>query len=128
MILDKVLTNSSDVLHKVLNSLNAPESLLLTYLNQHCFNIYISNAFYRNLLDTKFDVFQADLGIFLALRILFNKKISKIDATAMNQVILNKLIQKKIPIIRKRVFLYIGFLYRTVTPGIDNCFKILSKL
>lgn len=99
MILNKVLTNQNDVLNKVLGSLDKQESLLLTYLNQHCFNIYISNAYYRNLLDTKFDVFQADLGIFLALKILFNKKISKIDATAMNQVILNKLIQKKIPLV-----------------------------
>ena len=99
MILDKVLTNPSDVLHKVLNSLNAPESLLLTYFNQHCFNIYIRNKDYRRLLDTKFDIYQADLGVFLALKILFRRKINRIDATAMNQVILDELIQEKIPLI-----------------------------
>ena len=70
MILDKVLTNPSDVLHKVLDSLDKHESLLLTYLNQHCFNIYHSNKKYRKLLDAKFDVYQADQGIFLALKYL----------------------------------------------------------
>ena len=98
MILNKLLTDPKDVVHKVLNSIEKRESLLLTYLNQHCFNIYSSNKKYRKLLDAQFSVYQADLGIFLALKYLFGKKINKIDATAMNQLILNDLIEKKIPL------------------------------
>jgi len=99
MILNKVLANPSDVLNKVLNSLDIQESLLLTYLNQHCFNIYSSNDDYKKLLDTKFDIYQADLGVFLALKILLNKKINRIDATAMNKLILDELIRGKIPLV-----------------------------
>ena len=98
MIFNKVLTNPNDVLYKVLDSIDERESLLLTYFNQHCFNIYSSNVDYRIMLDTKFNIYQADLGVFMAMKILFNRKINRIDATAMNQVILDKLIQKKIPL------------------------------
>ena len=99
MIFNKALTNPGDVLNKVLNSLDIQESLLLTYFNQHCFNIYSCNVDYRKLLDTIFDIYQADLGVFLALKILFKRKINRIDATAMNQVIMDELIRGKIPLV-----------------------------
>src|SRR3972149_5082545 len=98
MILNKLLTDPKDVLHKVLDSIERKESLLLTYLNQHCFNIYCKNNGFRKLLDTKFNVYQADLGVFLAVKFLYNREIQKIDATAMNQLILNELIKNKIPL------------------------------
>lgn len=98
MIFNKLITNPKDVVQKVLDSIERRELLIITYLNQHCFNIYYSNKNYRKLLDTKLNVYQADLGIYLALKFIFNKKINRIDATAMNQLILNELIQKKIPL------------------------------
>ncbi len=98
MILNNVLKEPSHILKKVTDSIDGQQLLLLTYLNQHCFNIYCSNKEYRKLLDTLFTVYQADQGIFLALKYLFGKKLNKIDATAMNQLILNELIKKKIPL------------------------------
>jgi N-acetylglucosaminyldiphosphoundecaprenol N-acetyl-beta-D-mannosaminyltransferase len=98
MIFNKLLTDPKDVLHKVLDSIERKESLLLTYLNQHCFNIYCKNNGFRKLLDTKFNVYQADLGVFLAVKFLYKREIQKIDATAMNQLILNELIKNKIPL------------------------------
>jgi N-acetylglucosaminyldiphosphoundecaprenol N-acetyl-beta-D-mannosaminyltransferase len=99
MILNKLLTDQREVINKVTDSIDGQQSLLLTYLNQHCFNIYNSNKEYRKLLDTQFTIYQADHGMFLALKYLFGKKINKIDATAMNQIILNELIKKKISLI-----------------------------
>jgi len=99
MILNKLLTDYREVKNKVSESISGQNSLLLTYFNQHSFNIYGSNCDYRNLLDTKFTIYQADQGIFLALKYLFSKKINKIDATMMNQQILNELILKKIPLV-----------------------------
>jgi len=99
MILNKLITEPKDVLHKVLDSIERRESLLLTYLNQHCFNIYHENKDYRKLLDAKFDVYQADLGIYFALKYLRAEKINRIDATAMNEMILIELIKRKISIV-----------------------------
>jgi N-acetylglucosaminyldiphosphoundecaprenol N-acetyl-beta-D-mannosaminyltransferase len=98
MIFNKLLTDPKDVLQKVLESIQRKEPLLLTYLNQHCFNIYCRNNDYREMLDKKFNVYQADLGVYLAVKFLYKREIQKIDATAMNQLILNDLIKNKIPL------------------------------
>lgn len=97
MIFNKLLSNPKDILQKVLESIQRKESLLLTYLNQHCFNVYCKNKDYSELLDSKFDVYQADLGVYLAVKFLFKRKFQKIDATAMNQLILTELVKNEIP-------------------------------
>jgi len=44
-------------------------------------------------------VYQADLGVFFAIKFLEDKKkVKKIDATAMNEMIMNELVDKKIPL------------------------------
>ena len=98
MIFNKLITHPEEVVQKVLDSIERQEQLLLTYLNQHCFNIYANDNEYRNLIDNQFISYQADLGMFLALKYVYGKKLIKIDATAMNQVILKELIEKKIPL------------------------------
>jgi len=98
MIFNKLLTNPKDVVHKILNSIQRRDSLLLTYLNQHCFNIYYKNKDYSQLLDTKFEVYQADLGVYLALRFLHNKKINRIIGTDLNEMLLNELFKQKVSI------------------------------
>lgn len=99
MILNRLLTEQKEVLQKVLHSIEKKESLKLTYLNQNCFNIYCKNKDYKKLLDTKFEVYQADLGIFLALKFLFKKNLTRINATEMNKLIMDGLIQNKIPLL-----------------------------
>ena len=100
MIFDNLLTDSREIQQLVLDSIEKNESLLLTYFNQHCFNIYKEDKKYQQLLDSKFKVYQADLGVFLAIKFLEDKKsVKKIDATAMNEVIMNELVENKIPLI-----------------------------
>lgn len=99
MIFDNLLTNSKKIKQLVLDSIEKNESLLLTYFNQHCFNIYNEDQTYQQILNTKFKVYQADLGVFLAIKFLEPIKVKKIDATAMNETIMNELVEKKIPLI-----------------------------
>jgi N-acetylglucosaminyldiphosphoundecaprenol N-acetyl-beta-D-mannosaminyltransferase len=99
MIFNKLLTDPKDVVLKVLESIEREESLLLTYFNQHCFNVYNCNEDYKKLLDTKFDVYQADFGVYLALKYLWQRKVKRIDATAMNEKILNELSNKNMPFV-----------------------------
>jgi exopolysaccharide biosynthesis WecB/TagA/CpsF family protein len=61
-------------------------------------NIYYKNKDYGQLLDTKFDVYQADLGVYLALRFLYNKKINRIIGTDLNEMLLNELFKQKVSI------------------------------
>jgi exopolysaccharide biosynthesis WecB/TagA/CpsF family protein len=98
MILDKALTNTEDVLHKVLDSLVKQESLLLTYFNHHCFNIYYDDETYRTVIRNDFEIYQADLGIYLALRFFFGRKINRIIGTDLNETLLKELINRNISI------------------------------
>ena len=95
MIFNKLLKEPEEVLNNVILSIERNQSFLLTYFNQHCFNIYCKNEVYKKVIDSYFDAYQADLGVFLALKFLEKEKISRIDATEMNQVIMNELIKKK---------------------------------
>jgi N-acetylglucosaminyldiphosphoundecaprenol N-acetyl-beta-D-mannosaminyltransferase len=99
MIFNKLLTDPKNVLQRVFDSIEKQEQQLITYLNQHCFNIYYENDVYRKVLDKKFIVYQADVGVFLALKFLLKEKLKRIDATEMNKLILDKLIKKNIPLV-----------------------------
>ena len=98
MIFDKLLLDPGQIVELIVVSLKKSKPLLLTYFNQHCFNVYWEDANYRHLLDNKFETFQADLGIFLAFKFFKKKKVKRIDATAINQKIINLLIQENISI------------------------------
>jgi N-acetylglucosaminyldiphosphoundecaprenol N-acetyl-beta-D-mannosaminyltransferase len=98
MIFDCLVKDPKDILKKILESIDRREKLLVTYLNQHCFNIYCENKDYGEILDNNFLVYQADLGVYLALKYLFNNSVDKIDATEMNQLVLDSLIKKNIPV------------------------------
>jgi N-acetylglucosaminyldiphosphoundecaprenol N-acetyl-beta-D-mannosaminyltransferase len=99
MILNKVLSNPNDVLNKVLDSLDKQESLLLTYLNQHCFNVYYDDEAYRNLIEEKFNAYQADLGVYIAAKFLNHSDPRRIGSTAINENIIKELIARNIPVV-----------------------------
>lgn len=99
MIFDKLLTDPKEITGLVIDSIEKNVSLLLTYLNQNCFNIYTEDKAYSQILDKKFKIYQADLGVYLATKFLERKKIKRIDATAINEMIINVLIEKEIPLI-----------------------------
>ncbi len=97
MIFDKLLLNSEEIKQNVLNSIKRKESLLLTYLNQHCLNIYFKDKAYKKLIDTNFTAYQADVGVYFAMKLFGKKNIERIDATAMNEKILNEIIRDEFP-------------------------------
>lgn len=98
MIFNRLITDPHKVVNEVREAIDEQKLLLLTYLNQHCYNVYCSNNEYRKLLDTIFTVYQADQGVYLSLKYLFGLKVKKIDATKMNQQLLDELILRKISI------------------------------
>lgn len=81
MLFNKIIKTESEVLNIVIDSISTNENLLLTYLNQHCFNIYYSNSYYRDLLDNSFTVFLDGVGVYSALKFLGYKNIQKFNAT-----------------------------------------------
>lgn len=68
------------------------KKLLITYLNQHCFNIYYSDKKYSELLDNHFLVYADGIGINYASRYLINRKYKNFNATELNEKILDLII------------------------------------
>ena len=98
MIFDNLLLHPEEIKKTLQYSLERNESLLLTYFNQNCLNVYCKNPDYKKLIDNSFKVYQADIGVYFILKIFGEKNIERIDATAMNELLLNELIKNKIPI------------------------------
>lgn len=76
-----LLINVDKINNIILDSARDTNSLLLTYLNQHCFNNYIDDKKYRKILDQKFTVFIDGVGVYFALKFLGYKDVEKFNAT-----------------------------------------------
>lgn len=81
MLFDKIIKTETKVLEIVTNELTNKENLILTYLNQHCFNIYNSNKEYKYLLDNTIKVFTDGIGIHTASKFLGYREAKKFNAT-----------------------------------------------
>ena len=98
MIFDKIIKVENEAKSIVKESLNKNSNLLLTYFNQHCFNIYFSNKSYRNLIDSHFLCYLDGIGIYLALKLFGYKNVRKFNASDLNDIILSELINRRIKI------------------------------
>lgn len=95
-IFDTLIVTENEILSLVDSHLNNHRKLLLTYLNQHCFNIYCSNKKYKNLLDNKFLVYADGAGIKFALRFIMRKNYIRFNATDLNEKIMEILLKRNI--------------------------------
>ncbi len=66
---------------------------LITYLNQHCYNIYSTNKVYKNLIDNHFNTYIDGIGIYLALKLLGYNVVKRFNATDLNEKIFKLLAQ-----------------------------------
>jgi N-acetylglucosaminyldiphosphoundecaprenol N-acetyl-beta-D-mannosaminyltransferase len=98
MIFRKLLSSPEAVTEKVFDSVKLNKSLLLTYFNQHCFNVYYEDEAYRNLIEQKFTAYQADLGVYFAAKFLNHSDPKRLESTAINESILKTLIAQNIPV------------------------------
>jgi len=94
-LFSKIIIQESELLWIVNNSLDSKNHYLITYLNQHCFNIYSTNKIYKKLLDEKFMVYVDGFGINLVLKFLFGRKNKKFNATDLNEKIMELLLKRK---------------------------------
>ncbi len=92
----KIIIQESKLLEIVNKSFYSQNHFLITYINQHCFNIYTTNNEYRNLIEDKFVVYADGIGINLVSRFLFGKKYNNFNATDLNEKIMDSLFKSGI--------------------------------
>lgn len=95
MIFDKLITDEGLVIQLVSEAVEKRMGCLITYFNQHCYNIYFSDKSYKELIDKKFTTYIDGTGIGFALK-LFGRKISSpFNASDLNEKLFNYFIDKK---------------------------------
>jgi len=95
---DKILKEEKLVLEKILNAFNKNENIILTYFNQHCFNIYCENQEYKQIVDKHFSIHLDGIGIYFAAKFLSFEGIELYNATDMNKKIISYLGESNIPL------------------------------
>jgi N-acetylglucosaminyldiphosphoundecaprenol N-acetyl-beta-D-mannosaminyltransferase len=96
LIFSKLITSENEIFSAIDSSTSNNSKLLVTYLNQHCFNIYCSDSAYRNLLENHFKVYADGAGINFAYRFLWQKHYVHFNATDLNEKIINILTDKSV--------------------------------
>lgn len=96
---DKIITYKKKVIELVEKSLNQNQSLLLTYLNQNCFNIFQSNKKYREILINNSKYYLDGYGVFLALKFLGVRNLEKFNASEVNEELFSYFIKIGLPVI-----------------------------
>lgn len=95
-VIDKLILSPYKAISLIESSISNKEKLLVTYLNQHCFNVYSTNKIYKKLLDEKFMVYADGVGINFVNKFVFNKKYSHFNASDLNDEIFTYLITNNI--------------------------------
>jgi N-acetylglucosaminyldiphosphoundecaprenol N-acetyl-beta-D-mannosaminyltransferase len=83
-IFNKLLFHENDVISLVEKSVQQPQTFLLTYFNQFCFNVYIKDKEYKKLIDNFFHVYKDGIGIYRALKLLKKHNLDKFNASDLN--------------------------------------------
>ncbi len=96
MIFDKILKTQDHVLKLVDKNLKDNSIILLSYLNQHCYNIYSSNNEYKELMDSHFNVYIDGIGIYFTLKLLKFNNIERFNGTDLIEKIFELYSEKKI--------------------------------
>ncbi len=88
-LLEKIVTEEKIVLDLINQKTDDVQPLLLTYINQNCFNIYIKDEQYQKLIDEYFTIYNDGIGVYLLLKFLGRKNLRRFNATDLNDKILN---------------------------------------
>jgi N-acetylglucosaminyldiphosphoundecaprenol N-acetyl-beta-D-mannosaminyltransferase len=121
MIFDTLIKTGDAVLDLVSRRAKTNKNILITYLNQNCFNVYKYNPGYAKITENVFHVYLDGAGIYIALVLLGCKNLKMINATDLNEKILNLLISQ-----RKKIFIVGGnfseaLISEAVKKGINIC-------
>lgn len=95
ILFDKIITHPKDVIENVLSSIESGNDLLLTYFNQHCFNVYWEDKNYKKNINDNFTVYLDGYGLYFVLKYIFYKKSEKFNASEINSELLKYLIKSK---------------------------------
>ncbi len=96
---DKILADEHEIIYLALSSIEKGNELLLTYFNQHCYNLWAEDEKYRYHINTKFQYYLDGIGIWFALKFFINKKIKKFNASELNEKLFTVFTERQVPLV-----------------------------
>lgn len=96
MIIDKLIINNDELQNKIIGLIENKKSGIVTYLNQHCYNVYSKDKKYRQLLGSAEIVYPDGVGMYFFLKYIAGKNPERIDASSINANLIKYLIEKNI--------------------------------
>jgi N-acetylglucosaminyldiphosphoundecaprenol N-acetyl-beta-D-mannosaminyltransferase len=94
-----LIKNQKEIDEFVSNEFLFKSGLILSYFNQHTFNIFFSNKEFREIYDD-IEFYQEGIGCFVGLNLLGIKKLQRIDSTEIIENIFVKLLREN-----KKIFI-----------------------
>lgn len=96
---EKLIYDKNQVIDLIQESIQGNKNLLVTYFNQHCFNIFQIDEQYRNILLNDAKYYLDGIGVWMALKIFGKKNIAKFNASEINEILFDYLVVNNKPII-----------------------------
>lgn len=97
-VIESIITNEESISSLVQKSIKSNDTLLLTYFNQHCFNVYCDNKEYAEVLSSHFKYYADGVGIRLVYNYLKRVNVEKFNASDINSSIFKLLTETKLPV------------------------------
>lgn len=97
-IIDSIITKEKSISSLVQNSIKSNDTLLLTYFNQYCFNVYCGTKEYAEVLSSHFKYYVDGVGIRRAYNYLKRVNVEKFNASDINDSIFKLLEETKLPV------------------------------
>jgi len=95
MIFNRLIVSKDEVFCFINSFLGQKSAKLLTYFNQHCFNIYFSNSDYKKLIGTKFSFYLDGIGMYFASKLFGINNIKKFNASDLNNLLFERFVAKR---------------------------------
>lgn len=95
-LISRIITDPEEIFKILEFVIEKKEGRLITYVNQHCFNVYVSDEVYRDILLNNFIIYYDGIGMYYVLKYLFGRNPKKFNASDINYAIINYLLKNKI--------------------------------
>ncbi len=93
---ERLIIKKDEIINTIKRLVENKQPGLVTYFNQHCFNVYYKNEKYKKLLDSDFFVYPDGVGVYFLLKYLFKKNPDRIDASSLNNQMVKYFANKKV--------------------------------
>ncbi len=93
-LLPKIIYSKNEIEEILKSLLKKKQNKIITYFNQHNFNIYFNDVYYRQILDNCI-IYLDGMGMYLALKLWGMKNIDNFNASDFNYQLLNLFIKEQ---------------------------------